>query len=143
MSDGDGGGAARAILAANEAFYRAFAARDFDRMEGLWASGAWITCIHPGWGVVRGRGAVIASWRSILESPGSPRITCANAAAYPIGDSAYVICEEHVAGAVLVATNVFVREAGVWKLAHHQAGHVAARMPEVGPAPAPDGSKPN
>jgi len=71
MSDGDGagGGVARAVLAANEAFYRAFAARDFGRMDGLWATGSFVTCIHPGWGVVRGRDAVIASWRSILESP--------------------------------------------------------------------------
>ena len=140
MSDGD---AARAVLAANEAFYRSFAGRDFDRMDGLWATGVFVTCIHPGWGVVRGRDAVIASWRSILTSPSSPRVVCANAMAYPVGDSAYVICEERIADAVLVATNVFVREAGAWKLAHHQAGHVVARMVETVPAPSADGRKPN
>jgi hypothetical protein len=33
-----------------------------------------------------------------------------------------VICYETMGDTVLVATNIFVREAGTWKLAHHQAG---------------------
>jgi hypothetical protein len=41
-----------------------------------------------------------------------------------IGDSAYVVCGESIEGAELVATNVFVREDGTWKLVHHQAGPV-------------------
>ena len=126
-------------LAANAAFYRAFAGRDFERMQALWASGAPVTCIHPGWNAVRGREGVLASWRSILSSPESPAVACANATAYPHGESAYVVCEEHIADAVLIATNVFVREQGDWKLVHHQAGHVVARVPE--PAGPPRGGR--
>jgi hypothetical protein len=50
-----------------------------------------------------------------------------------VGDAAYVICEERINGAVLIATNIFVREAEQWRLAHHQAGHVLARMEESPP----------
>ena len=42
-----------------------------------------------------------------------------------LGESAFVICEEQVAEDVLIATNVFVRERGGWKLAHHQAAPIA------------------
>ena len=54
-----------------------------------------------------------------------------------IGDVAYVVCNELLPGAELCATNVFVREAGLWKLIHHHAGPVASRMeePRVKPSP--------
>jgi len=121
----------RQVLAANDAFYRAFAARDFDRMEDLWAAVAPVSCIHPGWNAVRGREPVLASWRSILSNPDSPAVVAANVTAHMLGGAAYVICEERVNGAVLIATNVFVVEAGEWKLTHHQAGHVLARVVDV------------
>jgi len=108
--------AAREVLVANQAFYRAFASRDFAGMEAMLATGVPVACIHPGWNVLRGRDLVLASWRSILSSPESPAVACANATAYPHGESAYVVCEEHIADAVLIATNVFVREHGEWKL---------------------------
>jgi ketosteroid isomerase-like protein len=127
----------RQVLAANDAFYRAFATRDFDRMDRLWAAVLPISCAHPGWNAVRGREAVIASWRSILSNPDSPTVVAANVTAHVVGDAAYVICEERINGAVLIATNVFVREAGEWRLTHHQAGHVLARIAQL---PAPSGN---
>jgi ketosteroid isomerase-like protein len=124
----------REVLAVNEAFYRAFATRELADMERLWAASAEVTCIHPGWNAVRGREPVLASWQSILSSPNSPAIAAANATAHVLGEAAYVICEEHINGAVLIATNIFVREAGEWKLAHHQAGHLLARIQAPPPA---------
>lgn len=118
-------GVARDVLAANQAFYKAFAARDVAGMEALWATGVAVACIHPGWNVLRGRDLVIASWRSILGSEHSPDVMCGNASAHVLGESAFVICEEQVADDVLIATNVFVRERGDWKLAHHQAAPIA------------------
>jgi SnoaL-like domain len=118
-------GAAQDLLVANQAFYRAFAARDLIGMEALWATGVAVACIHPGWNVLRGRDLVIASWRSILGSETSPNVMCGNASAHVLGESAFVICEEQVADDVLIATNVFVRERGDWKLAHHQAAPIA------------------
>jgi ketosteroid isomerase-like protein len=118
-------GVARDVLAANQAFYQAFAARDMAGMDSLWAKGVPVACIHPGWNVLRGRELVIASWRSILGSDSSPDVMCGNASAHVLGESAFVICEEQVADDVLIATNVFVRERGGWKLAHHQAAPIA------------------
>jgi len=118
-------GTARNVLAANEAFYQAFATRDLEAMEALWATGVPVACIHPGWNVLRGRELVIASWKSILSGENPPDVMCGNASAHVLGESAFVICEEQVAEDVLIATNVFVRERGGWKLAHHQSAPIA------------------
>ncbi|MGD9762088.1 MAG: nuclear transport factor 2 family protein [Candidatus Binatia bacterium] len=123
---------AERVLAANAAFYAAFAGRDADAMDALWAARAPVACIHPGWHILRGRDPVMASWLAILSGPASPAIRCANAVAHVLGDSAFVTCTEHIPGALLVATNVFVREDGEWRMAHHQAGgvaHIAASDP--------------
>jgi ketosteroid isomerase-like protein len=112
------------VLAANEAFYQAFNQRDMASMEGLWASSAPVSCIHPGWNVLQGREAVLDSWRSILNNPSQPRIVTGGATSSIFDSMAVVICREFVAGSPLVATNVFVREDGGWKLMHHQSGGV-------------------
>jgi ketosteroid isomerase-like protein len=114
-----------AVLDANSAFYRAFARRDLPAMEALWAEGAAVACVHPGWDALRGREAVMASWRSLLEGE-APAIDCAAAAAHVAGDVAWVLCRERIPGAPpVVATNVFVRERGAWRICHHHAGLVA------------------
>ena len=129
------GAAAREVLLANQAFYRAFSGRDVAGMEALWATSAAVACIHPGWTALRGRELVLASWRSILGSEVSPNVTCDNASAHVFGEAAFVICEELVGGARLIATNVFVKEGGAWKMAHHQAAPVAPDTLEIVRAP--------
>lgn len=113
-----------AVLAANAAFYRAFATRDVEAMEALWARETPVACIHPGWQVLNGREAVMASWRGILAGV-PPAIQCAQEIARVAGSAAFVVCTEILDAGELVATNLFVREAGDWKLAHHHAGPVA------------------
>jgi ketosteroid isomerase-like protein len=113
---------AAAVLFVNEAFYAAFRDRDFATLEALWARGAPVACIHPGWQALDDREEIMESWEAILGNPDSPRIQCRNAEAFVLGESAFVICYEVLGEAVLVATNVFVREEGSWKLVHHQAG---------------------
>lgn len=113
-----------AVLAANEAFYAAFVARDMGAMEALWASGCEVTCIHPGWNVLSGRASVLESWEAILGNPVQPRIVTGGAQVRLLGECAIVICRELVAGTPLAATNVFVREQGRWRLVHHQSGFV-------------------
>jgi hypothetical protein len=112
------------VLAVNDAFYQAFNQRDMTSMEGLWASSAPVSCIHPGWNVLQGREAVLDSWRSILNNPNQPRIVTGGATASIFNTTAVVICRELVAGSPLVATNVFVLEDGAWRLLHHQSGGV-------------------
>jgi ketosteroid isomerase-like protein len=111
-----------AVLFANDAFYIAFRGRDLAAMDDLWAREAPVACIHPGWHALSGREDVMDSWQGILTNPNSPQINCHKARAYLAGDSGFVICYETMGDTVLVATNIFVREAGTWKLAHHQAG---------------------
>ena len=111
-----------AVLFANEAFYRAFADGDLAAMDAVWASVAPVACIHPGWNLLDGREAVMASWRAILDSPNRPDISSVGGAATTYGDTAVVTCYEAVVEGYLVATNIFIREAGAWKMVHHQAG---------------------
>jgi hypothetical protein len=118
-------GIAEDVLTANQTFYRAFSKGDMDAMDALWSSAAPVACSHPGWAVLTGRDTVMASWRSILDSPGRPHITCRDAAAHELGDAAYVTCYEDVGAGVLAATNIFVLEAGAWRMVHHQAGPTA------------------
>ncbi len=123
------------VLEANEAFYRAFAARDVAAMEAAWARAAPVACVHPGWDALDGRDEVLASFRAILESGAAPRVRCTMAQAHLLGEVAFVTCHELVEGATLVATNLFVREEGAWRLCHHQASQLApgqarARPPE-------------
>ena len=125
------------VLFANEAFYRAFADRDMAAMDALWAREAPVACIHPGWGLLDSREAVMESWRGILGSGSAPDIRCRRARAFILGDAAFVTCFEAVGADMLIATNVFVRERSGWKMVHHQAGPTAER-PGDDDAPAPD-----
>jgi ketosteroid isomerase-like protein len=122
------------VLAANQAFYDAFARGDFAALDALWARRAPVACIHPGWGALRGRPEVMASWRAILAGSSRPPVVCTQPSVSVLGESAFVVCGESIEGAELVATNVFVREDGAWKLVHHQAGPVHRRPEPRRPA---------
>ena len=124
----------RLLLAANQTFYEAFANSDFEGMDDLWAREYPVTCIHPGWSGLIGREPVMASWRAILSS-GETTIESSSARACVLGDTAYVVCFEGARGEppILVATNIFAREGGRWKLVHHHAGRLA-RFPAPEPA---------
>ena len=115
-----------AVLEANRNFYRAFSDVDLEAMADIWAVEAPVACVHPGWPALHGRAQVLDSWERIMEgSP--PQIACTAERIYLYGETAMVICTEVLGDGYLIATNLFCRENGRWKLAHHQAG----------PAPAP------
>ena len=94
-------------------------------MRQIWSDAEDITCIHPGWGPVTGREAVMRSWETILESP--PQINCTEPSGYISGESAYVIAFENLGEGRLIATNVFRLEFDDWRMIHHQAGLPAPR----------------
>jgi len=119
-----------AVLAANIAFYRAFAERDLKAMDRLWAQRTEVACIHPGWIPCRGRREVMQSWTEILANPDSPRIRCLRPQATLCGAIGVVVCYEAIERNYLIATNLFVLEGGEWKLIHHHAGALAAGPPE-------------
>jgi ketosteroid isomerase-like protein len=120
--------AASEVLAANQAFYAAFNARDLTAMVDLWSDSDDVTCIHPGWDVLSGRTLVLESYAAIFGNPSQPKIVAGGESVALAGDAAVVVCHELAGGAPLVATNVFRRETGGWRVVHHQAGQVVARF---------------
>ncbi|MFM8411431.1 MAG: nuclear transport factor 2 family protein [Alphaproteobacteria bacterium] len=114
------------VLAANAAFYRAFAERDPVAMENLWSRSDAVLCVHPGWRALRGRDEVIASWLAILANPDAPAVACREEEVRVLGDLAFVLCIEELPGGEMSATNVFAREEGAWRLVHHHAGPIAS-----------------
>lgn len=135
----------RAVLDANEAFYAAFTARDAAAMEDLWTRRGPVACVHPGWAPIHERALIMRSWRAIFRGPKPPAVSVEAPRAAVLGDVAYVVCIERLtddygdeAGA-LVATNLFVREAGAWRIAHHQAGPLASDAEDDDEPSGPDG----
>ena len=127
----------QAILFANEAFYTAFTSGNLTAMGELWGEGSGVTCIHPGWAPLTDRAAIMESWAAIMKSP--PPVAVQGAVVYAIEameamegvevlkaadgpTAAYVLCYEVIGEDTLVATNIYRKLAGGWKLYHHQAG---------------------
>lgn len=121
-----------AVLAANDAYYRAFRTSDFSAMSALWADDG-ISCIHPGWTVLVGRQAVLDSYRAILANPNQERVDHRQDMVIASADDARVFCIEIIDGAamVLAATNWFRRIDGNWRLVHHQASPIAGMLPDL------------
>ena len=117
------------ILAANAAFYQAFAEADLLAMDQLVAREHSVAIIHPGWPAVSGREQVMETWRLIFAG-GAQDVRPVNPEVFAYGEAARVVVYEKVGEVYLAATNLFVREDGDWRLVHHQAGPI--------PAPAPD-----
>ncbi len=116
-------GEEEAALFANDRFYTAFCAHDFEAMDELWASTGLI-CVHPGWQPLHGREEVMASWQAILGEETAPQVRCRLPRATIHGDTAFVICIEDLGESFLCATNVFTREGTEWRMIHHHAGPV-------------------
>ena len=125
------------VTSANAAFYRAFEALDLPAMEELWAHGDHVKCVHPGWPMLSGWQAVRASWEAIFANTHEMRFTLTDVQVAPTGDLAWVTCTENILsesdGRVgvtsILATNIFERGPGGWRMVHHHASHVLGRAP--------------
>src|SRR5260370_39556163 len=110
------------VLAANQAFYAAFAARDAAAMESLWAHEAELACLHPGWELLLGREEVLRSWRGILLGGGAPAdIHCERAGARVAGDAAWDLCPGGGRRGGLALANLLLREGRRWRSWSHPA----------------------
>lgn len=127
----------RAILAANAAYYHAFATGNLAEMGRIWAEDDGVTCIHPGWPALVGRQVVLESYRNILRNPDRERLEHRDETAIVSGDEGRVVCVEIVSGAgvALAATNWFRRVDREWRMIHHQASPIAAMVAEAMPSP--------
>ena len=108
-----------AVLAANDRFYRAFAGKDFDAMDALWARQVPVACIHPLGELLTDRAGIMDTWRAILDNAEQPRVVGVSEQVTLIGDLAFVVGREFVAGSAIVVTNIYAREAGEWRMTHH------------------------
>lgn len=123
-----------AVIAANAEFYAAFEAADLDRMHAVWDDEENVTCVHPGWQLLRGRGRVMRSWALIFANTPYIQFFLTDVRADVAGEVAVVTCSESIltsvgddtGDATVAATNVFVRRDGSWRLRVHHGSPVAA-----------------
>jgi ketosteroid isomerase-like protein len=126
-----------AVRQANASFYEAFERLDLEHMQRLWARSVQVTCVHPGWDMVVGYDAVVQSWRMIFEGTSEVRLRVEEPHISGGVDHAWLVCREvlfttlsgQAVENVLTATNTFVREEGLWKIAHHHAAPLLAGRP--------------
>ena len=109
------------VLKANDAFYDAVRAGDFARLDNLWSREREVAVFHPGWAGVSGRDEVMASWAEIFVAGNAPDIWPVDEHIFMTNSTALVYCTEVIGTDRLTATNVFVREAGGWRISQHMA----------------------
>jgi ketosteroid isomerase-like protein len=122
-------GDAADVEEANARFYRAFEALDIEQMDRVWVHGERARCVHPGWPLLRGWDVVRASWEQIFQHTEEMRFTLGDVTVNVGGDLAWVTCTENILSEVsgrvgvtaILATNLFERDAGGWRLVHHHA----------------------
>lgn len=137
---------AAAVLRANQSFYDAFETADIDLMSAVWLDGghgATVSCVHPGWSPLHGRDQVLRSWLMIMANTAYIQFVLTDVEVTVAGDVAVVTCGENVltdlpttdgdgtpglAGGRAVATNVFRRSGGQWRLWVHHASPVLTRQ---------------
>lgn len=127
-----------AVIAVNAELYAAFEAGDLDRMEAVWDDAEDVSCIHPGWPLLRGRSRVLRSWSVIMANTNYIQFFLTGVHTVVDDDIAVVTCEENILTSVadpdgalsesakVVSTNVFRRRADGWRLWLHHGSPVLA-----------------
>ncbi|MFI1784804.1 nuclear transport factor 2 family protein [Streptomyces rubiginosohelvolus] len=135
------------VEAANTAFYEAMERGDLEALSGSWLPGEDLTvsCVHPGWPVLTGRGEVLRSYALIMANTEYIQFFLTDVNIAMTGDTALVTCTENIlsggpaeegdalgplVGQLVVATNVFRRTPDGWKLWSHHGSPVLAESDE-------------
>jgi ketosteroid isomerase-like protein len=149
------------VEAANTAFYEAMERGDFEALSALWldpsdlgvdeeyhdpADTGVISCVHPGWPVLTGRGEVLRSYALIMANTDYIQFFLTDVHVSVTRDTALVTCTENIlsggpapegddelgplVGQLVVATNAFCRTPDGWKLWSHHASPVMAETDE-------------
>jgi hypothetical protein len=114
---------------ANRLFYEALEALDLDLMDRVWSHEDPVRCIHPGWDVLEGWQVIRHSFSQIFSGTSWMRVTPTSVFLSDFGSVGLVVCSENITTthgggvgvAVAQATNLFRKEAGLWKLILHHA----------------------
>lgn len=115
------------VIAANDAFYRAFEKKDLEAMSIVWSQGTGSLCIHPGRNALRGWRDIEFSWLQIFRNTKYLEIETEIISVEIRDNIAYVILIEkllQISGgrsvqAQSMATNIFEKMASKWYLVHH------------------------
>ncbi|HEY9891547.1 MAG TPA: nuclear transport factor 2 family protein [Candidatus Sericytochromatia bacterium] len=115
------------VIAANDAFYRAFEKKDLEAMSLVWSQGTGSLCIHPGRNALRGWRDIEFSWLQIFRSTKYLEIETEIISVEIRDKIAYLILIEkllQISGgrsvqAQSMATNIFEKMASKWYLVHH------------------------
>ncbi|MBT2379275.1 3-dehydroquinate dehydratase [Streptomyces sp. CB00316] len=135
------------VETANTAFYEALERGDHEGLSDLWLPGEDLTvsCVHPGWPVLTGRGDVLRSYALIMANTDYIQFFLTDVNVAMTGDTALVTCTENIlsggpaeegnalgplVGQLVVATNVFRRTPEGWKLWSHHGSPVLAETDE-------------
>ncbi|MEI7030522.1 nuclear transport factor 2 family protein [Streptomyces pratensis] len=135
------------VEAANTAFYEAMERGDHERVAALWLPGEDLTvsCVHPGWPVLTGRGEVLRSYALIMANTEYIQFFLTDVSIAMTGDTALVTCTENIlsggpaeegdalgplVGQLVVATNVFRHTPDGWKLWSHHGSPVLTETGE-------------
>ena len=131
------------VTAVNQRYYAALEAGDLDAMEALWLEGpaaGSVSAIYPGSPAVHGRREVLRTFAVLMANTSYIQFILTDLHVAVAGDTAFVSCTENVltpgnkSGAVFaagraVATKVFLRSHGEWRLWQHHASPVVERRP--------------
>ncbi|GGU30260.1 nuclear transport factor 2 family protein [Streptomyces lavendofoliae] len=143
-----------AVELANTAFYEALERGDFEEVSDLWMddSQGVISCVHPGWPVLTGRGEVLRSYALIMANTDYIQFFLTDVKVSLAADTALVTCTENIlsggpaedgadlgplVGQLVVATNVFRRTPDGWRLWAHHGSPVLAETGEEEPDETP------
>ncbi|MFI0878509.1 nuclear transport factor 2 family protein [Streptomyces parvus] len=135
------------VEAANTAFYEALERGDHEELSDRWLPGEDLTvsCVHPGWPVLTGRGEVLRSYALIMANTEYIQFFLTDVNIAMTGDTALVTCTENIlsggpaeegnalgplVGQLVVATNVFRRTPEGWKLWSHHGSPVLTESDE-------------
>ena len=122
-------------------FYGSIEAGDLDMLMRVWADDDGIICIHPGGTRLAGRAAIRTSWREILANGASMRFVLTDEQV--IGDEGLAVHAvketielDNGTRGVMLATNVYRRVDGSWRLIlHHASPEPRRETPEPPPTP--------
>jgi ketosteroid isomerase-like protein len=120
------------VLAANQAFYRAFEKKDIEAMEAVWSKGIGCLCIHPGRDALKGWMTIRDAWERIFQNTSYLEIDTDILTVDVSGDLSYVVLIENVLQisngqrleAQSMGTNLFERMGDRWYLMHHHGSPV-------------------
>ena len=126
---------AKAAARANREFYRAFERLDLAAMRAVWLDDDSIQCVHPASERLVGRERVLGSWAAIFKATDAIHFELQDLSIEIVGEFAWASAIERIRPgnasepiSEAVATNLFVRRGGEWKLLLHHASPIARRF---------------